>query len=518
MNMAPFKNAMCTLFGVLLCAPQMLSQAGSPPPSGAASRVQQVPRSGRQGANTVSTQQSAAPAGASSTDTINTSIQVEGNYQGSIPDPHAIGPTLTLTLEDAIRRGLQYNLGVVSAGTSLRQVRAERLAALSQLLPNVSASLSMNEEKIDLQALGLSSSTLVGLPFAFPTVVGPFHYYDARGTVTQDVFDVTAIHNYRSAKELQRASELNARDARELVVLAVSGEYLQVLANVALVDSQSAQVQYAQSSYDQASAQQRAGTKARIDAQRSLVQLQSEQQRLTSDKADLAKRKLALARIIGLPLGTELTFAEKLSPNQKPVLPLEEAIRRGFAQRSDLKSSEAELRAAEQALKAARAEHIPSATVNAYYGIEGVTPEGGGNGIFSATGSVNIPVWQGGRIASDVQQSQAATDQRRAEYEDRRGEVELEIRDAYINLIVANNQVSVAENNRTLALDTLRQSQDRFAAGVADSVEVVQSEETLASAERDYVNSLYSQDVAEISLARAAGEAEQDISGLLKGK
>ncbi len=517
--MQRLKNIAICIFcaSLLLCALPAAAQTGAPS-SGTGARVQQVPRSGRQGANIVSTQQSSSPAAGSSITTINTSIQVQGTYQGSVHGPSNVGPTLTLTLQDAIERGLRYNLGAVSASTSLRQVRAERLAALSQLLPNINASLSMTEQKTDLQALGLSSSTLGHLPFAFPTTVGPFHYYDARGTVTQNVFDLTAIHNYRSAKELQRASELTAQDARQLVMLAVSGEYLRVLAGMALVDSQLAQVQYAQSSYDQAAAQHRAGTKALIDAERSLVQLRTEQQRLTSDKAEVAKQKLALARVIGLPLGTELTLFEKLAPNPSSLLPLEETIQRGVAQRFDLKSSEAQLGAAEQALKAAHAEHIPSASVNGYYGIEGVTPASGGNGIFGATGSLNVPIWQGGRIASDVSQAQAVLDQRRAEYEDQRGSVELDIRNAYIDVTVANQQVGVAENNRKLALDTLRQSQDRFVAGVADSVEVVQAEQTLAAADLDYVNSLYSQDLARIGLARATGDAEQDIPGLLKGK
>ncbi len=509
-------KAICISCTILLSALSAVAQTGAPS-SGTAARVQQVPRSGRQGANTVSTQQSASPGTASNAGTISTSIQVEGTYQGSVPGPNTVGRTLTLTLQDAIERGLRYNLGAVSASTSLRQVRAERLAALSQLLPNINASLSMTAQKTDLQALGLSNSTLVGLPFSFPTTVGPFHYYDARGTVTQDAFDLTAMHNYRSAKELQHASELSAQDARQLVVLAVSGEYLRVLAGTALVDSQMVQVEYAQSSYDQAAEQRRAGTKALIDSERSLVQLQTERQRLTSDKADLDKQKLALARVIGLPLGTELTLFEKLSANPASLLPLDETIRRGVEQRADLKSSEADLRAAEQALKAARAERIPSASVNAYYGIEGVTPTSGGNGIFGATGTINVPVWQGGRIASDVQQAQAAVDQRRAEYEDQRGSVELDIRNAYIDVTVANQQVTVAENNRKLALDTLRQSQDRFVAGVTDSVEVVQSEQTLAAADLDYVNSLYSQNVARIDLARATGDAEQDIPALLKG-
>jgi outer membrane protein TolC len=83
---------------------------------------------------------------------------------------------------------------------------------------------------------------------------------------------------------------------------------------------------------------------------------------------------------------------------------------------------------------------------------------------------------------------------------------------------VAIEQVQVAASNRKLALETLQQSQDRYTAGAADSVEVVQSQQTLGSAERDYVSAIYAQNLARISLARAMGEAETGISTLLKEK
>ena len=489
--------------------------------SSSGTRVQQLPLSGSPGGNSVSTQQSATNSSQPGTNTISTILQIEGRYQGSVLDPTAADSSVPLTLGDAIRRGLQFNLGAVSARNSLRQARAERLAALSAMLPKVNASLGMSEEKVDLQAEGFSSSTLERvsptLASALPATVGPFHYYDVRGTVSENAFDLTALHNYRSQTELQHASELSDRDARELVILAVSGEYLNVLASQTLVQSQTAQVQYAQSSYDQAVAQHTAGTKALIDAQRSRVQLTTEQQRLRSDQADLKKQKLLLARMLGIPLGTQLALAEALTPNPQAFDPLSTLIARGIEQRADLKSMEASLRAAEQALKAARAERLPTAGISGFYGAQGITPASGGNGVFSVTASINIPLWQGRRTEADIREAQAVVDQRRAEYQDKRGSVELEVRSDYIDVTVANDQVSVADENRKLALDTLRQSQDRFAAGVTTSVEVVQSEESLAAAERDYINSLYSQNLALISLWRATSDIEQHISGLLKG-
>jgi outer membrane protein TolC len=510
-------NSILSACGILLVAFQTVASGQSAP----GTRVQQLSLSGSPGGNSVSTQQSATNSGQHNANTISTILQIEGRYQGSAPDPTAADSSVPLTLGDAIRRGLQFNLGAVSASNSLRQARAERLAALSAMLPKVNASLGMSEEKADLQTEGLSSDTLKGASAEFasllPVTVGPFHYYDARGTVSENAFDLTALHNYRSQTELQHASELSDRDARELVILAVSGEYLNVLASQTLVQSQTAQVQYAQSSYDQAAAQHTAGTKALIDAQRSRVQLTTEQQRLRSDQADLTKQKLLLARMLGIPLRTQLTLAEALTPNPQTFDPLSTLIARGIEQRADLKSMEATLRASEQALKAARAERLPTAGVSGFYGAQGITPTSGGNGVFSVTASINIPLWQGRRTEADIREAQAVVDQRRAEYQDKSGSVELEIRSAYIDVTVANDQVSVADENRKLALDTLQQSQDRFAAGVTTSVEVVQSEESLAAAERDYINSLYSQNLALISLWRATSDIEQHISGLLKG-
>jgi outer membrane protein TolC len=275
-------------------------------------------------------------------------------------------------------------------------------------------------------------------------------------------------------------------------------------------------VQYAEASYKQARAQADAGTKAPIEANRSLVELQTQQQRLRSQSGDLQKQKNGLARLLGLPLGLDIEIAEKLEAVPSDVAPVDELVRRSLAARQDLKSAEAQLRAAEEARKAAGAEHLPSATVNGYYGMQGVNPNTG-NGVFQATAALNIPIFNGGRIHADTVQADAVVDQRRAELSNERGAVELDVRNAYIDLNVANDQVGTAESNRKLALATLQQSQDRFAVGVADSVEVVNSQEALAAADHDYVSSLFSQNLAKIALAHAMGQAEKDFSDLFKG-
>jgi outer membrane protein TolC len=485
----------------------------SQPASG--TRATQLPLSGRQQGGT-SIQQSATPSSSSSVNTLNTQVDVQGAYAGSVLDPNPPTGSVSLTLADAVRRGLQFNLGKVGADAASQQARAQRIVARSSLLPNLSAGLSENSAKIDLQAEGLSASAFGASEFSFPATVGPFHYYDIRGSLQQDLMDLPAVHNYRSARQSADAAGLDARQAREEVVLAVTGTYLQLMAALALIDEQRVEVQYAEASYKQARAQADAGNKAPIDANRSLVELQTEQQRLRSQVGDAQKQKNALARLIGLPLGLDINITEKLAVAPADTLPVDEAVRRSWAQRQDLRSAEAQLRAAEEARKAAGAEYLPSATVSGYYGMQGINPNQG-NGVFQASASLTVPIFNGGRIHADTVQADAVVVQRRAELSDERGVVELDVRNAYIDLTVANEQVGTAESNRKLALSTLQQSQDRFAVGVADSVEVVNSQQALAAADHDYVSSLFAQNLAKVALAHAMGEAEKEIPDLFKG-
>lgn len=482
-------------------------------PSG--SRAIQLPLSGLQPGGTM-VQQSSTPPPGSSVNALSTQIQVQGSYSGSIPGKDVPSGTMILTLEDAVRRGLATNLGVVDAGTASTQARAQRLQALSALLPNISASVAEVGAKVNLAAEGFSASTLgSSASFSFPTTVGPYRYFDLHGSLQQNVMDFTAIHNLRSADRSAEAAGLNARQAREEVVLAVVGVYLQLMATQAQVEQQQIEVQYAEATYKQAQAQSDAGNKAPIDANRSLVELQTERQRLRSQQGDLSKQKNQLARIIGIPLGLDVQLTEKLLPLESEISGLDQAIRTAWTQRQDLKASEAQLRGAEEARKAAGAEHLPTASINGQFGLQGVGPDSA-SGVFQAAATLSMPIFQGGRIRADTIQADAAVTQRRAELADERGAVELDVRNAYIDLGVANDQVATAEANRKLALETLQQSQDRFAAGVADSVEVVNSQEALAAANHDYVSSLFSQYLSRIALAHAMGEAENDLPALFK--
>jgi outer membrane protein TolC len=474
----------------------------------------QLPESGRLAPGSVSTEQQAAPSPGANV--VNSSIQIGGDFQGSVQDDKTPAGPVTVTLADAVKLGLRANLGVLTADDTARSSRALRLSALSNLLPYISIDASETSTQINLAAFGFKFNIPPGVGFSIPTVVGPFQYSQLLGNLSQSIYDPVARRNWHASQESERASNLSARDAREMVVLAVAGAYLQTIATDARVVSQRAQVENAQAVYHQAEIRKEAGTNARIDVTRTLVELQGQQQRLNALQSDLLKQKLSLSRLIGIPLDRELILSEPLTFDPPPVPQAAGAVQQAFQKRWDLKAAESQVHAAEIVVSAAHAERLPSASLTADYGVLGPSPISN-HGVYTVTGALNVPVFQGGRVKADVEQAEATLHQRQAELADQRGRIEQEVRTALIELETAIGEVKLAENNRGFANETLREARDRFNAGVTTTVEVVQAQEQVASADSDYISGLFAFDLARISLSRAMGEAETDLPTLLSG-
>jgi outer membrane protein TolC len=478
----------------------------------------QLPVSGRglQPGSVGTTQSTVNAGGQNSVNLIDSSVNIQGSFQGSVPTGTATDTTISLSLPEALRRALDYNLGVVSVTEGARQARAQRLAFLSQLLPEVNGNLRETVEQTDFTALGFRPS-LFPKGFSFPSVVGPYNYFDFRATLTQTVADLTRLHNLHAATENARAAQFTMQDTRDLVVLAVTGSYLQINAAASRVRAAEAAVRTSEATWQQASDQLRNGLNARIDVTRSQVQLQTDEQRLRGLRADFEKQKLTLARIIGLPSGQAFSLADDFTFAPLPDLTQEDALARAKAGRADIMAAQAALHAGEAALKAARSEYMPNVSVEADYGAIGTNPSQS-HGTFGLTGSVNFPIWQGGRIKADIEQAQSVVAQRSAEYADLQSRVDYEVRQEFIDLAAAADQVGLAQKNVGLARDTLAQSQDRFKAGITDTVEVVQAQQTVEQADNDLISATYEHNLAKAALARALGQAEKTIPQYLKGK
>ncbi|HEY7212244.1 MAG TPA: TolC family protein [Bryobacteraceae bacterium] len=483
------------------------AQTQSVPP---ASQATPLPLSGRAGqSGSVHAVETPVPGLTSSVNTLNTSVQVEGPYQGSVPGS-AKPFSGKLSLREAIERGLEFNLGTVGLTQAMRQAHGQMRMARSSLLPNLSADLRENVQQINLRALGLRLSTPIP-GFSIPTIVGPFNYFDLRSTLTQTVFDLTALHNYRSAQELVKANEAALKDARDLVVYAVAGAYFQAVAAEGRVGSSRAQAQTAAALLKQTRDRRSVGLAADIDVNRSLVESQTAEQRVTTLENDLAKQKINLARLVGLPPTDTYTLDQSFPTSTSVDLAFDKAFSEALDARADLQSAEAQVRAAERSEKAARAERLPSLAFSADYGAIGTNPAQS-HGTFTVVGMLRVPIWNGGRTEGSIEQADAALAQRRAETQDLRGRIEADVRQALLDIETTRKQINVAGNNQKVARQTLDLTKQRFEAGIVDSVEVVQTQESVAAADFDYITSLFSYNLAKATLARAMGNTEQNLA------
>jgi outer membrane protein TolC len=436
----------------------------------------------------------------------------QSQFQGSVPTGSASSTPLALTLRDAIDRGLKTNLGLLVSASASEIARSQRLRALSALMPQVGGQVSETVEQLNLKTVGFIF-TIPGVP----SIVGPFQYTDLRASASLTIFDYNKWKNYRSYQESQRAAQLSNQDARDLVVQAVANAYLLVTADASRAESIRAQVATDQALYDRAADQKKAGTSPGIDVLRSQVELKTQQQRLLAQDNQLAKDKLSLGRAIGLPSGQDFNIAEAAPYSPLASITQEQAMRMALDQRPDYQGAKAQVRAAEDAVRAARAERYPTAGVTGDYGDVGPTI-GNSHGTFTFMAALKFNIFDGGRISSDEIQAKATLKQRQDELADLGGQIDYQVRAAFLDIQSAADQVAVAKSNLDLANETLEQARDRFTAGVTDNIEVVQAQQSVAGANDNLIFALYSHNLAKVALARALGAAEQGIRQFMEVK
>lgn len=436
-------------------------------------------------------------------------------FQGSVPTGQATTTPLDLSLQDAFQRALQYNLGEIESSQDTRAAHALRLRGLNALLPNLSARVSDSVQQINLKAEGFNLQ-IPGV--TIPTVVGPFGVQDARAYLSQELFNWSDIKNYKSAEESEEASQDSYKNARNLVVFTTANAYLLVISDKATVDSVRAQVTTAQTLVQNDTDLNKHGVIAGIDLLRARVEFQTQQQRLIAAENQMAIDKLTLARVVGLPSGQEFRVTDSVPYAALDGVTQEQALQEAYSTRPDYLSAKEQVRAAELAGQAVAAENYPSLTTDTNYGDIGSPNFATSNGTLSFAITLNVPIFQGSRVRADKLQADAALRQRRAELADLKGQIDQQVRTAFLNLKSSSDLVAVAQSNIDLADQTLAQARDRFRSGVADNLEVVQAQESVASANQSYISSLNAFNMAKISLAAAIGIAEKSALQYLGAK
>ena len=428
-------------------------------------------------------------------------------YSGSIPQGQATNQVIDLSIEDALDRALKYNLGLYLSERATEQTRAARLRSLSNLMPVVNGGFTEEEQKINLKAFGFNFAGV-------PPSIGPFSLTELQAGGTWTPLNLHYITGLHAASQDVKASQYSYRDARDTVVLAVGANYLLTIAQESRVTAAEAELKAAQALYQLAEDQETAGLAPQIDTLRARVQLQTQQSLLIQAQNDLEKQRIALSRVIGLPVRQKFRLVNRVPYQPLPESETENAYQRALQTRPDYQAALASLKSAQYSEQAAWQQRLPSIGFNGDYGVLGYDPATMSPN-WTAAATLNIPIFLGGKVEADVQESRATMKQRQAQVDNLRGSIEQDIEDALLDLKAAAEQVEVAKTGLDYAQQTLEQSQDRFSAGVTNNVEVIQAQQQLASANEQYIASLYGYNIGKVLLARAIGNAEQAVKQYL---
>ena len=433
---------------------------------------------------------------------------------GGVPTGTPSDTPLALTLADAIHRGLSQNLAVILQEQQLHESGSARLAALSDLVPHLSADVRQTRQVVNLAAFGFRGFDGIEIP----TLIGPFDVFDARLALSTPVIDIAALQHLRSANAAEDAARADYRQTRETVVLAVGNLYLMALADQARLDAANARVDTANSLAQLAADQHASGLVPRIDVVRQQVELQSAKSDQLTASTTLATRKLQLARAIGLPAGQTFTLATQSAFIATPVPTLDAALQEALAHRPDLggrarprgrrAGSPARGRcrvAAEPARRCGLRCHRQQPAIGRAHlhgGCLRCTCH-----LFGRQDAGGRPADRRGaprsaRLNSPMPRTASSTD----------------LQTALLTLQSAQAGVEVAESAQSLARDELTQAQDRFRAGVANTLELVEAQEAVARATEQYIGSVYTHTIAKAGLARAMGDVEARFLSLVGGQ
>ena len=408
---------------------------------------------------------------------------------------------ISLTLTDAIQRGLRRNMDVLVDEQEVRAAQGTRWTTLSELLPDVVALVGKNQQKLNLEAFGFTPEP------GLPNVLGPFTVFDARLFVSQPLLDVEAIYELRSEAATVTAEQHFYRSTRDLVVFTVADLYLQAVTGASRLQTARARLATAEALL--ATARQIGqGTAGALRAE---MRVQSERQRLTVTESAVRRQHLALARAIHLPPGHALRLVDPLSYAPLATMTLEAALERAYQARQDYQGQRARVQAAEGARKAASSARWPSINLVANYGTIGSTARNA-EATFLLAASVDVPLFEG---RGEVLSADAELQEERARLEDLRVGIHYELEMTLLDLGTATRQVQATGRIVQLAEEQRARARAQEAVGAASPVEVLQAEEAVAVAQESYVSSLYLHAAAKLRLARALGVAEESFAEFL---
>ncbi|HUN83288.1 MAG TPA: TolC family protein [Terracidiphilus sp.] len=435
-------------------------------------------------------------------------------FYGSVTAQPVSAEPLRLSLDEAVRMGLENNLGLKEAENDELALRGEKNEALQEFLPTITVSGGTGIFQHNLAAQGFGPGTISKFGALFPNGLPPGLSEITKDDLTQGqinfsqtLFSGPVIAGWKAAGAAQRVAHFAKMTARGDVVQDVATAYLHAIADGSEVDNAAALVAADQVAFEHAHEAHEAGTVANLDELRARVQLQSQQQALIVAQNALEKDLILLKREIGVNPGQKMVLTDEAPYSELALETPEEVKKVAYQDRQDyqnLQNQIVELRAVHRAY---RSQRYPTLSFSGFWGVDTVNGSGS-HGNFAAIGTLSVPLFREAGLRGDEEASAAQLAAVTAQLADLRNHIDEQVRDALLDVAATGKLVDVARSNVDLATRALNDETDRVSAGVDDNLPLVDAQATLAAAQRSLVESLYQYNISKLGLARAAGVIE----------
>ncbi|HEV2134416.1 MAG TPA: TolC family protein [Terracidiphilus sp.] len=432
-------------------------------------------------------------------------------FLGSVTVQPTIGELLNLSLDDAIQRGLENNLGLREAESGQKILQGEKNEALQEFLPTITLTGDTGVYQHNLAALGFSPRVAAKFSSLMPPGVSGKFTPITRDDLTQGqihfeqtLFSGPVIAAWKAAGAAERVAYYARMSAEGEVIQQVAVAYLRAIAAASEVDNARALVSEDQLALDHAREAHEAGTVANLDVLRAQVELQSQQQVVIAAENDLDKDLILLKREIGISPGQKIELTDRAPYSELATETPDEVRAVAYKSRQDYQNLQNQVIEYKAVRTAYRSQRLPSLSFKGYYGVSTVNGAGT-HGNFAVFGTLSFPIFREARLRGDVDAAQAELNAANAQLDDLRARIDEQVRDALMDVATTAKLVDVARSNVDLARQALSDETDRVNAGVDNNLPLVTAQATLASAQNNLVESLYRYNVAKLGLARAAG-------------
>jgi outer membrane protein len=402
-----------------------------------------------------------------------------------------------LSLVDSLRLGLQQNQQLKVAAFEVAVARAQlaQARAGTAIQGNVQASYTRTEE------------ASVTIPGGGPTLPLSPNLYDTRLLLQYPLYSGGRVEAQIAMAEanLKGAVATLERITQQLI-FTIRQAYYQLLLAQAGLDSANHSVTQAAENLRVARARVASGVSSKFDEVQADVALATARQVQVRARNGVAQGMQALNGLLNLPLETPLTPTNPFVVSVVET-PLDRLIARALETRPELAEVSARQAVAQAGIQlaesGARFNLGLSGVVS--YGNTGFIPTTDLSSMWSVTLAATLNVSDGGLTKDRIDEAKQRLEQLKATERSQRQAIELDVRQSFLNLQSAREELTGADALQAQAAEALRIANVRFAAGVGTSLEVLSAQASSSQAEVAKAQALFTYNVARAALVRAVG-------------